>query len=102
MALGGRMSNVLYKTTRPNDRPRMFRDGQRFHSGIARVRVTDDIFELAIGNVAVVLDRRRAQAVVGALTYALLATAPAAPPARPVRKPPRPRPRSVHATSVAR
>ena len=81
------MTNVLYKTTRPNERARLFRDGQRFHSGIARVRVADDVFEVAIGDVAVVLDRRRAQDVVGALTYALLATVPVAPPDRPPRKP---------------
>jgi len=92
MPLGGRMPNILFKTSISSERARTFRDGQRFHSGIARVRVSDDMFELSIGNVTVVVDRRRAQDVVGALTYALLATVPVDPPDRPARKPRR-RPR---------
>lgn len=54
----------------------MFRPGQRFESGAVCVRLCHDGFALSIGGVAVVLDRRGAQDVVGALTCALLATVP--------------------------
>jgi hypothetical protein len=64
---------------------RLFRDGQRFDSGVASVRVVNGTFALTIGDVAVVLNRRRAQDVVGALTYALLATVPVEP-ERPAKK----------------
>jgi len=57
----------------------MFRHGQRFGSGIVCVRLCHDGFALSIGEVAVVLDRKRAQDMVGALTCALLATVPVDP-----------------------
>ena len=50
------------------------------------MRVFNGTFALTIGDVAVVLNRRRAQDVVGALTYALLATVPIEPPERPAKK----------------
>jgi hypothetical protein len=65
----------------------MFRPGQRFESGAVCVRLCHDGFALSIGGVAVVLDRRGAQDVVGALTCALLATVPVdEPPKRSRRK----------------
>jgi len=58
------------------------------------VRFGGDGFQLSIGELSVVLDRRRAQDVVGVLTCALLATLPVDPPG-PSARPPRPRkPRS--------
>jgi len=74
------------KTTRPTGPARLvFRDSQRLESGIASVRFGGDVFQLSIGEVTVVLDRRRAQDVVGVLTCALLATLPVGPPDRPAR-----------------
>jgi len=56
------------------------------------VRFCNGTFALTIGDVAVVLNRRRAQDVVGALTYALLATVP-------IEDPPERRPRKRHRPS---
>ena len=64
----------------------MFRPGQRFESGAVCVRLCHDGFALSIGGVAVVLDRRGAQDVVGALTCALLATVPVDTPDDELRK----------------
>ena len=50
------------------------------------MRFGDDLFQLSIGKLTVVLDRRRAQDVVGVLTCALLATLPVDPPERPADK----------------
>jgi hypothetical protein len=61
----------------------MFRRGQRFESGAASVRVCHDGYALSVGELVVFLDRRGAQDVVGALTYALLATVPIEPPELP-------------------
>ena len=67
----------------------------RFRHGIAAVRIAGHghSFSLSIGDVSLDVDRRGAQEIVAALTYALLATVPAAPTAPPHRKrrrPPRP------------
>jgi hypothetical protein len=75
-------------------RPRTDRE-TRFRHGIAAVRIARDgqTFALSIGDLSVDIDRRGAQEVVAALTYALLVTLPATPAARPQRKrrrPPRP------------
>jgi hypothetical protein len=79
-------------------RARMLRHGHQYESGIARVRVCHDGYALSVGEVALVLDRRGAQDIVAALTYALLATVPgeeptdgAAPRKRRRRREPRPR-----------
>jgi len=59
----------------------MLRLGHQYESGSARVRVCHDGYALSVGDVALVLDRRGAQDIVAALTYALLATVPAEDPA---------------------
>jgi len=52
--------------------------GERFESGVARVRVCAGGFALSIGETPpIIVDRKAAQNIVHALTYALLATVPA-------------------------
>jgi len=54
--------------------------GPRFESGGARVRICAAGFALSFGRPLAIVDRRGAQDIVRALTYALLATVPAEPP----------------------
>ena len=71
----------------------MPRHGERFESGVARVRVCIGGFALAIGDAPpIIVDRRVAQNIVHALTYALLATVPLDPPPPPRKRPTPPRP----------
>jgi hypothetical protein len=66
------------------------RYGERFESGAARVRLCAEGFALSVREgQPIVMDRRTAQGVVHALTYALLATVPNEPPVR-RSTPPRP------------
>jgi len=73
----------------------MPRHGERFESGVARVRVCVGGFALSVGDAPpIIVDRKAAQNVVHALTYALLATVPTEllPPRR---RPTPPRPTKV-------
>jgi hypothetical protein len=53
----------------------------RFQSGIAHVCLSTGGFALSVPGLSIVLNRRGAQDIVAALTFALLATVPAEPPA---------------------
>jgi hypothetical protein len=65
------------------------RYGDRFESGTARVRVCAEGFAVSVREgPSIIIDRKAAQDVVHALTYALLATVPAEPPPQPRRPTP--------------
>ena len=67
----------------------MSRHGERFESGAARVRVCIGGFALSIGDEPpIIVDRKAAQNIVHALTYALLATVTMDPPPPARRKRP--------------